>query len=349
MKEIVKELRLKNNGIMCNFDNAYECISLLHGIQSQYDLYAYIALINRVKKFNWEEIVLNENIVKSWGQRVTLHINTKENMFINRAVFTLRDNWIKKKVKKLGGSIEEIVKQISYATYDNEYFTKAEIQNKIKNSGKAQMMQWGGVLAQASIEGYIFEVIDNDGDRKYSKIDKGFLNTKIDYEKAIRNLIEKYIIAFGPVSEDDFAHWSGLRKKDFIKYWDLYKKKFECISVDNILYYYRENNKYNKKNKIILLGKFDPLLLAYQDKTWLIEQEYLHKVWKKAGQVEGVLLVDNYFAGTWHCNQKNNKLCYYLKCIYKIDVNTIELIENRMKQFSKMLMKKHGEITIESY
>ena len=37
------------------------------------------------------------------------------------------------------------------------------------------------------------------------------------------------------------------------------------------------------------------------------------------------------------------------KCIYKIDVNTIELIENRMKQFSKMLMKKHGEITIESY
>ena len=348
MKEIIKELRLKNNGIMCKFDSAYECVSLLHGIQSQYDLYAYIALINRVKKFNWDEMVWNENIVKSWGQRVTLHINTKDNMLINRAVFTLRDNWIKKKVKKLGGSIEEIVRQIAYATYDNKYFTKAEIQNNIQNSEKAQMMQWGGVLAQASIEGYIFEVIGNDGDRKYSKIDKEFLNTKIDYEKAIRNLIEKYIIAFGPVSEDDFAHWSGLRKKDFIKYWNLYNNKFKCISVDNRLYYYRDNNKYYKKDKIILLGKFDPLLLAYHDKTWWIEQEYLHKVWKKAGQVEGILLVDNSFAGTWHCNQKNNKLYYYLDSKYKIDVNTIELIENRMKHISKMLMKNHGEIIIES-
>ena len=75
------------------------------------------------------------------------------------------------------------------------------------------------------------------------------MNTKIDYEKAIRNLIEKYIIAFGPVSEDDFAHWSGLRKKDFIKYWDLYKKKFECISVDNISVSYTHLDVYKRQGK----------------------------------------------------------------------------------------------------
>lgn len=40
----------------------------------------------------------------------------------------------------------------------------------------------------------------------------------------------------------------------------------------------------------IILPQFDSLLLAYYDKSWIIEQQFIRRVWRVAGQVEGVVL-----------------------------------------------------------
>ena len=344
----IKELRLKNNGITNHFSCAYECISALHGIQAQYDLYAYISLINRVENLEIDELFGDEAIVKSWGQRVTLHINTKENMMVNKAVFSSRNNWIKKYISQLGGKCGEIVSQIVNADYESNSFSKLDVRNNIQHKERDQMMQWGGVLAQASIEGYIYEVLDNHKGKKYAKLESELLDKKMSYEQAIQNLIDKFVVAFGPVSLRDFAHWSGLSKSYFEKYWKMSTSKYEQLRVEGEVYYYRNDGTEDKSDNIILLGKFDPLLLAYYDKTWLVDKRHVHKIWKSAGHVEGILLVDNMFTGTWHCNKKNSKLCFYVKSEYQISKKTMDEVDKRLQYISRVLEKQYGGVTIEN-
>lgn len=335
------ELRFQNNGILSRFEDVYECISELHGIQSQYDLYAYIALINRVKNIELNELFIDENIVKSWGQRVTLHINTKENMFLNKMIFSSKDNWIKKYINQLGGECDKIVEQIVNADYKNNCFSKIDIQNHIHHVERGKMMQWGGVLAQASIEGYVYEVLDGNKEKKYSKLNFT-LNKNLNYEQAIEKLIKKYILAYGPVSLKDFAHWSGLKKCDFEKKWKEVVKDYERYQFNEEEYYYIRCEIFNQRENILLLGKFDPLLLAYHDKTWLMGEQYLQKVWKAAGQVEGIILVDYVFVGTWRCNQKNKKLFFYISNESVISKSILNEIEGKMYNITKKLKKSYG-------
>ena len=287
MENKLKEIRLKNNGITNLFNSAYDCISALHGIQAQYDIYAYISLVNRVKKFDLDELHNCSSIVKSWGQRVTLHLNTKDNMIINKAIYTSQNNWIKKYISQLDGKCDEIISQIVNANYENEFFSKTEVQRNILHKKKKDMMQWGGVLAQASIEGYIYEMVDGEKEKRYTKLETDMLKKIIDYDMALGNLIEKYIISYGPVSSKDFAHWSGLRKCDFIEIWEKTVGKFDQLRIGENIFFYKKQDIEKKEEEVVLLGKFDPLLLSYDDKNWLVEEKYRKNVWKNAGQDPG--------------------------------------------------------------
>jgi hypothetical protein len=57
-----------------------------------------------------------------------------------------------------------------------------------------------------------------------------------------------------------------------------------------------------------LLGRFDPLLLAHRDKTWLVDGERYDAVWRPAGHIEATLLVGGRVAGTWRYKRRANTL-----------------------------------------
>jgi hypothetical protein len=52
-------------------------------------------------------------------------------------------------------------------------------------------------------------------------------------------------------------------------------------------------------NKAILLDCFDPLTLAHSQKDWLVEPAYQKLVYRKAGWVSALALVDGFVCGTW--------------------------------------------------
>ena len=48
-----------------------------------------------------------------------------------------------------------------------------------------------------------------------------------------------------------------------------------------------------------MLGRFDPLLLAHRDKSWVVPDEYYDRVWRPAGHIEAVVLVHGRAVATW--------------------------------------------------
>ena len=57
-----------------------------------------------------------------------------------------------------------------------------------------------------------------------------------------------------------------------------------------------------------LLYRFGPLLLATQDKSWLIDPALKSKVWRPGANVEAVVLAGGRIAGTWRYDRRSRGL-----------------------------------------
>lgn len=339
MLEELKLIRLYNNGIINKFNDVFSCVEGLHGIQAQYDIYSYISLLNRVNGFNLNDL-LKTNVFKSWGQRVTLHINTKTNMDINRNIYSGEQNWIKKYFNTIKVNIDDVFLDIINGTYD-ETITKESIQNNIKCTNPDILFLWSAIIAQASIDGILYEKINLNNKKHFAFYRRNFISDNIskeNFDSSLNLLIIKYIKTYGPVSVKDFMHWSGLGGKKIVNAFYEVADTTKKINIDGVHYYYINGlDARIAFPDIILLGKFDPLLLAYSDKSWIIDHEKEKYIWKKAGQVEGVIMLDGDVVGTWKCRKFKDKLFFFVSQIQQISSRKRELIEYNFSKIANSL------------
>ena len=134
-------------------------------------------------------------------------------------------------------------------------------------------------------------------------------------EEAQRELLLRYLSAYGPATRQDFAHWSGLKMK-------VAQAIFEACARDLIpvevagwrgdCYVRREDEPLLKTCEepaaVKLLPKFDPLLMAYTEKTRFIAEEHLARVYRPAGQVEAVVLLRGRVIATWRAKLESARL-----------------------------------------
>ena len=59
---------------------------------------------------------------------------------------------------------------------------------------------------------------------------------------------------------------------------------------------------------IVLLPKFDALLLGYRDKTRVLSETHRKRVFRAAAQVEAVVLINGRVAATWRLDSGNRDL-----------------------------------------
>lgn len=332
----VLQMRLFNNGITNKFNDIITCVEKLHGIQAQYDLYSYISLYNRVKDFSLVDII-DTNVVKSWGQRVTLHINTKSNMLMNAKIYSKNENWIKKYFIQLDANIDQVLSDVLNGDYCSDRITKKEIANNIKHKSRYEMLQWGGIIAEASLNGFLYENIDLKKGKTYSFIDYDKYRNNDNFNSCIETLIEKYIQSYGPATCDDFLHWSGLKSERVAKAFDIVSDKYKKIYLEGKKYVYVDNMNFQTTSEMIMLGKFDPLLLAYRDKTWIADRLNQKNIWKAAGHVEGVIIKNNILLGTWRSSRKKEILELKVHEIKKLTISEKNRIEIRAFEISKAI------------
>lgn len=74
---------------------------------------------------------------------------------------------------------------------------------------------------------------------------------------------------------------------------------------------------------MFFLGKFDPLLLAYDDKSWIVDKEKKSYIWRKAGHVSAVVLLDGKAHATWNYKIEKKRLiisiCKFIACSIEVD------------------------------
>lgn len=332
----LQKLRLYNNGLIDKFESADMCVESLIGIQCQYQNYALISIYNRTNyKCN---IFSNNNLIKSWGQRTTLHIYHKNDYNLISDLYRQSDNWVYKYAKHLKIDYSKYLNSITDFFYENNKKTieKLEIQNIIPKYKSKEIMAWSGLLILATYHKVLYGILNEEDKKIYKQ------NDIVDSKKINSDLIYRYFKYYGPATRQDFLHWSGLKYKEIKEDLDKYIKKAKYLSIDKKKYYYESlpDSKEVKISYPIILGKFDPLLIGYYDKEWILNGKNKTLIWKAAGQIEGVILFSKGLKGTWHYSLKGNKIIFEINEISPLTKGEKNRLEKKFVEIGKELFQR---------
>ncbi len=338
--------RLMRSGLITPFASAEECAETLIGIQAQMPRAAALAIANRISQFSFKEFEFllyhQRSLVRTWGQRDTLHVYRSSDW--PNLVTALRDrcSWAYIKFHQNGGSdaeYEQLIKKIGDVLKSNKLLTRDEISNQTGINSSA----WGGLLIDAAYRGFIADA----GGRRFSHGLQWFSNLPMvdKQEYTYLDLIRRYLRCYGPASAGDIAFWFKERIS-VVKKW---LTKLDIIEVlcDGVhLFALQEDHdniallsppQYAKSWPIIILYRFDPLLLAHKAKQWIDPTEHYSKVWTSGGHVAGVILQGGVATATWRYQRRGSQYSINVTPFSKTPIS--QSIKKKVVRHEKFLKK----------
>ncbi|MBF2514278.1 winged helix DNA-binding domain-containing protein [Listeria marthii] len=343
----IAQNRLHNSGLLqTKFPTAEEATRALFGIQSQYQQFGEISLFNRVDNLTKENLQMTydkNELIKIWGQRMTVHMYTPDDWFYVHDVYANKNNWLRKHTESLGHDLDDLLAKMEELLLREDKVPKEAFAALFGDQAK-ELMTWGGVFIQGSLEGKLFCVPEAPKTRFYShrtRIDSQSFEDWLNIERnktGLETMIDCYFSAYGPATIQDFKHWSGLLNSDYMAILEKRLENYFCyIGEDGKTYYSKiETHEELEMDTPLLLGKFDPLFVSYAKKNWLANEKETSLIWRIAGQIEAVLIINGQFIGTWRYKVTGNKivfLFYLSKKLTKKSQKTVEIEAIKLAEF----------------
>jgi hypothetical protein len=128
-------------------------------------------------------------------------------------------------------------------------------------------------------------------------------------EECTVELVRKYIEHYGPVTREDIAYWSFLRK-------DQVDPVLEALKKDLTKENYHSNEEYFSFGEdpveafepplVVILPEFDSLMMGHKDKSRFLSQDRVKRVFGGLAAVNRTILLDGFVAATWK-REKNRE------------------------------------------
>jgi len=113
----------------------------------------------------------------------------------------------------------------------------------------------------------------------------------------LTELLRAYLRGYGPATKKDFSYWTGLPLRDlaaaFAELGD------ELVETPAGYVLSELSHEAPRPPRALLLAKFDPLTMGHADKSRWLDPKDQGRVFRKAAQVEAVVLLKGRAAATW--------------------------------------------------
>jgi hypothetical protein len=161
------------------------------------------------------------------------------------------------------------------------------------------------------------------------------LGTPMDEAEAKRELLRRFLGAYGPATVRDFVKWSGIPAVEAKPVWDAVGGDLVDVDVEGepawILA--RDRAALSKarfeENGVRLLPAFDPFLLAHAAKDHLVDPRFYKRVYRNQGWLSPVVLAGGRVVATWSL---------------KKELLTIEAFEGLSKEVKRGIAKETGAL-----
>lgn len=307
-----------------------EMVSDICGLHAQVLSAAKLAVWARVADATPEDVAAalwqDRSLVKLWVMRGTLHLLPADDLPLYVAagratrVGHMRASWY----KYFG-----ITPQQQAAIYDavstvlsDQPLTRTQLveavvaQTGLPELGQAMLSGWGTMLKPASYHGNLC-FGPSQGQNVTFVQPRRWLNREleeVEFETAMAAIIRRYLSVYGPASIKDFANWWGLeaaKSKKLIRSLgdELVEVEVEgwrgWLLADDMA----EVAATTPELSVRLLPLFDPYTVAAnRGMTAIVPAEHKSRIYRIAGWISPVLLINGAVAGVWQHTQQRDHL-----------------------------------------
>jgi hypothetical protein len=265
------------------------------GIQAQEPLAAMLSIRVRSRGLTRSDVeralVEERSIVRLWAMRGTIHLVPSEDAaWLVDLLGPLAMTGSRRRLEQLGvpeADRERALALMREVLAERGPLTRAELMEPLATAGITTEGQAAAHLPMlAALHGDVCFGPPRDGKQTYVLRDDwlGADLPRLPREGALRELMRRYVRAFGPAEPEDFAAWSGLPLRDARASWRAGRRR---RSVEP------------GPPDVRLLPAFDTYLLGYRTREFCVPAQHARKVWPGGGIVRPAVIRNGHAAGTW--------------------------------------------------
>lgn len=298
--------------------------------QSQIPNPPYIGLWTRLENFQRDDLtqlMQDRKIVRTAWLRSTLHLMTADDHQNFRDILfpaLIRAYKAFNGKRTIGIDMERLL-EIATPFLEAEPRATGELRTLLEEA----MPEYDGNTMAYAIRTYLPLVqvppsgTWGTGSRATYTTAQQFLGTRDD-PATLRDLLHRYLAAFGPASIMDFQAWTGLVKLG---------EQIEPMKSELTIYQSESGKELldlpnatlideGARVPIRFLPEYDNLMVAHADRNRIIADADRNKVFLSAARVLGTVLIDGFVGATWKTSRQKKRAILEVTPFLPLDKNT---------------------------
>lgn len=349
--------RLARNGLAAPFAQPLDCVRALAGIQSQFQQWAEVSIMNRcpaAATHGLADLYARHDILNLWGQRHTLHMYVREDWDAVGDIYEPQLSGKNFAHRRFPEDFAHLQARIADALAENHALPKADVRamvaerlgDRVTDADYADNL----LIHLCCLRGIFFGLPEKPGIKTFVGRGKICAEPRREDEtraaRSLESFMLRYFQYYGPATLADFCHWSGLSAQPARRCLDSLRDGLTAYAHGGREYYtHGEPLAEPDETGVLLPGKFDPLFVSYRHKDWAVPPAHEKRVWRSAGWVEAIVLDGPQAVGTWRHTLKGSKLSVEVGQFGKIKAATRKKIAGRVKKLADFWDKQLDAVT----
>jgi hypothetical protein len=346
------------------------------GLHSQLPMTPYYSLWSRMKGFEPEVLdrllYRDKSLTKTWFMRGTLHIIPSQDLpvyhnalkrmwFEHHGRYMNEPGWPSREDRK-----RKLYPKIKEALAEKPLRRK-ELSDRVRVllADESQPYErlfsaWGGILKETSYLGLTVHGEPCGREACFARLDKWLPHVDLNdvsETEARRQLLKKYLRGYGPASAQDFACWSGMLTSEAnktiegskgLKQVQLEGSRIELWMLEED---FRALEKVDVEAQVPprLLPKYDSYLMGHKNRSRIIRDEVLRKVYRPVvGEVAAAVLINGRIVATWTSKKTRRILKIIVNPLEKFPDNALATLKPVADELALFLGIKEAQVTLSS-
>ncbi len=156
-------------------------------------------------------------------------------------------------------------------------------------------------------------------------------------EAALIELARRYVLAFAPVTDRDFAYWGGLSLGDARVGLEGARDAIHRLRIDGADYLVPKDfaGRVPSSPIVRLLGAFDTYLMGYVSRRHAVDAANEKLILPGGGVLRPTICVDGRFVGTWSQKRTGRNVQITLEPFWKLDDSWLDAITGEIRDIGR--------------
>lgn len=275
-----------------------------------------------LERLLWEERAL----VKTWAMRGTLHLLPANEYRLWQAALSTYRHYLKGAwLREFGFTRQELEETLEVIAdiLAGRSLTREELAEEVaRQTGATERREklldsWGATLKPAAFRGHLCHAPGEAGGVRFTDPVSWLgieAEAEIDPDAAVREVTRRYLSAYGPASREVYARWAGLQAAEAGRRIDALGEEVVSVEVDGrrawmLAVDVDDAIRAEPSGSVRTLPRFDPYVVgAPRGDPGILTPGFRDRVYRTAGWISAVLLVDGRIEGVWDYEERGDRL-----------------------------------------